>query len=114
MKVLELVAYDCILGYDRLKKSSPITHDWEARTMEFMHGDTKVKLQGIAPAPMSLREIQADTLVKWEIGNDIWAWATVDMTPPKTEEVIPPAVQKIIQAHEDIFEEPTELPPSRL
>jgi hypothetical protein len=97
MKVLEFGAYDCILGYDWLKQFSPITHDWKARTMEFMHGDTLVKLQGITPAPMSIQALQADTLIKWAVGNDIWAYAIVDMAPPVTTTVIPPAVQQLIQ-----------------
>jgi hypothetical protein len=89
MKVIEPGAYDCILGYDWLKKYSPIMHDWEAKTMEFSDGNTQVKLQGIQQAPLSLHEIQADTLVKWAAGNDIWAWVVVDMLPPLEDTKIP-------------------------
>lgn len=41
MKVLELGAYDAILGYDWLKAQSPINHHWGNRTMEL---STKVFL----------------------------------------------------------------------
>jgi hypothetical protein len=114
MLVLNLAAYDCILGYDWLKTFSPITHDWEVRTMEFSHKGTPVHLQGVAPQPLSLQEIAAESLVKWVAGNDIWAWAIVDMMPPSAVDNIPTEVQTVLTAYKDVFEEPKGLPPPRL
>jgi hypothetical protein len=38
MRVLDLRAYDAILGYDWLKIHSPISCHWENRTIEFLDG----------------------------------------------------------------------------
>jgi hypothetical protein len=114
MLVLEMGVYDCILGFNWLKSISSVMHDWEARTMEFSAKGKPVKLHGVEPAPLSLQEIQADTLVKWATGNDIWAWAVVDMSPPSEEDAIPPEVQQILQDNQDVFAEPKGLPPPRL
>jgi hypothetical protein len=114
MKVIELGAYDCILGHGWLKKYNPIMHDWEAKTMRFYDGSVKVKLQGIQQAPLSLNEIQNDTLVKWAVGNDIWAWAVVDMLTPSEDIEITEQIEHLVNEYVDIFEEPKELRPSRL
>jgi hypothetical protein len=38
MRVLDLRAYDAILGYDWLKIHSPISCHWENRTIELLDG----------------------------------------------------------------------------
>jgi hypothetical protein len=114
MLFLDMGVYDCILGFNWLKSISPVMHDWEARTMEFSAKGKPVKLHGVEPAPLSLQEIQADTLIKWAAGNDIWAWAVVDISPPSEEDAIPPEVQQILQDNQDVFAEPKGLPPPRL
>lgn len=35
MLVLEMGPYDAILGYDWLKKHSPMTCDWNSKTLSF-------------------------------------------------------------------------------
>jgi len=62
MQALDLGAYDAILGYNRLKKHSPMTCDWEHQTVTFMEQDKLITLQGVPPAPLSLSAVQADSL----------------------------------------------------
>jgi len=54
MRVLELGAYDAILGYDWLQSHSPMSCNWEHRTIQFQEGDKTITLQGLSPAPVSL------------------------------------------------------------
>jgi hypothetical protein len=47
MRVLDLTAYDAILGYDWLRSHSPMVCHWELKTMEFQDKDKLVRLQGV-------------------------------------------------------------------
>lgn len=47
MRVLDLGAYDAILGFDWLKSNSPMTCHWEQKTLEFMNKGVRVKVQGV-------------------------------------------------------------------
>jgi hypothetical protein len=47
MRVLQLGAYDAILGYDWLKAHSPVVCHWELKTVEFQEGEQHVHLQGM-------------------------------------------------------------------
>jgi hypothetical protein len=45
MRVLELKAYDAILGYDWLRQHSPMICHWDLKTMEFQERGQHVHLQ---------------------------------------------------------------------
>jgi hypothetical protein len=78
MRVLDLGAYDAILGIDWLKKYSPMTTDWAKKSLSFPHNGTQVTLQGLQNSPVtSVREVSVEQLAKWTKGNDIWAMAIV-------------------------------------
>lgn len=64
MRVLDLEAYDAILGYDWLKAQSPITHDWLHKTMQFSYQGKDVILAGVQPAPLFIQEIPLETMGK--------------------------------------------------
>jgi len=78
MIVLDLLPYDAILGFDRLKTFSPMQCDWQAKTLQFQHQGRLVTLKGIQPAALSLNTITAKQVFKSLKGNDIWAYAVVD------------------------------------
>lgn len=78
MRVLDLPAYDAIIGYDWLKSQSPILHDWDNRTMQFQFKGESIILKGVQPAPLTLAEISWETVYKWLVGNEVWALAVVD------------------------------------
>ena len=46
MKVLDIGAFDAILGFDWLQHRSPMTCDWVNKTLKFTQGSIAVKLQG--------------------------------------------------------------------
>lgn len=54
MRVLELGAYNAILGFDWLKSHSPMNFHWEERTLEFLQKGQAIKLQGILPTPKQI------------------------------------------------------------
>jgi hypothetical protein len=114
MRVLDMPAYDAILGFDWLSANSPITHHWDNKTMSFEHKGLSITLQGVQPMDLSLQELPVDRLQKWLVGNDVWALAAVTVCPPDSlPEHIPEPVQAILAAYQDVFAEPKSLPPER-
>ena len=73
MRVLNLGAFDAILGYDWPASHSPMTCHWHNKTMEFLHHEQLVQLQGITPPAQGVQSLSASQLLKWHKGNDIWA-----------------------------------------
>lgn len=107
MRVLDLKAYDAIIGYDWLKAHSPILHDWENRTMEFSHKDKMVMLKGVPPPDRSLTPLPVERLMKWLVGNDVWALAVVEAAPlisPEPTDQMLSEVQSLLDEFSDVFE----------
>lgn len=76
--------------------------------------DGPVKLQGILPKPLEVKELSIDTLSKWYASNEIYAIAVIEVLPPSDPQPVPPEVQSVLQQYTDVFEDPRTLPPSRL
>ena len=93
MKVLDLPAYDAILGYDWLQANSPMKCDWAVKTMEFQHNGQAVVLKGILPQQPSVPEVPVSQVMKWLQGNDVWAMAVVEPVPTPP----PPSNNEAIQ-----------------
>jgi len=104
MQVLDLGAYDAILGYDWLSQHSPMVCDWANYYVEFQEKDRKVKLQGIQPVPLQLQAISADSFMKWHKGNGIWA----------TTQTTAPVIGTLLQIYAGVFAKPHSLPPTRV
>jgi hypothetical protein len=117
MRVLDLGAYDAILGMDWLKHHSPMTTDWNKKFLSFPHEGKQVTLQGILScSATSVREVPVEQLAKWVKGNDIWAMAVVhtDNNLVGDRTIGPPAaVQALLSEFQAVFAEPTSLPPPR-
>lgn len=114
MRVLDIAAYDCILGYDWPKLNSPITHHWEHKTMEFMYKGQLVTIKGVNSNNLAVQELSADKLLKWDAGNDIWAFAIVKVLPDQAGPSVLEEIQEVLDEFKDAFTEPKELPPSRV
>ena len=110
LQVLELGAYDAILGYDWLKQHSPMTCQWEQHTVEFMEQGKLVTLKGVPPTPLTLSAVQADSFVKWHKGNDIWALAMVELETPAPSPPSP-EIQSLLHEFDDVFAKSATLPP---
>ena len=57
MKVLEIPAYDAILGYDWLQTNSPMQCHWAEKTIQFQHNGQQVTLHGIQPKMQPIPEV---------------------------------------------------------
>jgi hypothetical protein len=110
-RVLDIAAYDLILGMDWLELYHPMTCDWLLKWIEFDYQGKRVKLQGLLPAESeTLSEISGEQVHKLAKGNDIWALVAViaeQMVSSKQEQYlvngIPNEVQEVIQANADFF-----------
>jgi hypothetical protein len=114
MKVLDLEAYDAILGYAWLSTHSPMTCHWEDRVIEFEERGTKIKLLGVQPSSPLPQEMSMETFCKWVQGNEVWAVALVDVVPPPHPPPLSPLVEQILQKYTDVFKDLKTFPPQRI
>jgi hypothetical protein len=113
MTVLQLGAYDAILGYDWLKAHSPVVCHWELKTVEFQEGEQHVHLQGMQQEQGSFDALSPEQFVKWFKGNDIWAIAVVHQANAVDTDSVPEQISQVLSDLQDLFAEPRELPPHR-
>ncbi|KAK3151850.1 hypothetical protein QOZ80_3AG0251460 [Eleusine coracana subsp. coracana] len=71
MRVLDIGAYDAILGFDWLKLHSPMLCHWNEKVLELEDGGVKVKLTGIHSAVTDAQQMSAEHLLKCLKGNEI-------------------------------------------
>jgi hypothetical protein len=102
MRVLNIGAYDAILGYDWLKLHNPTVCHWELKTLEFKENGVQVHLQGIRQGPPNLSVISPEQFLKWHAGNEIWAMAVLQQTKEASTPV-PPLITEVLQEFQDIF-----------
>jgi hypothetical protein len=97
MRVIELEAYDAILGYDWLKAHSPMVCQWELKTIEFQEKEKLVHLEGIQPGQLELSTISTKQFLKWQKGNDIWAMAIVETANDSKPTPVPAPVLQVLE-----------------
>uniref|UniRef100_A0A453TCQ7 Uncharacterized protein n=1 Tax=Aegilops tauschii subsp. strangulata TaxID=200361 RepID=A0A453TCQ7_AEGTS len=116
LRVLPLSAYDGVLGIDWLSAHSPMLCHWQLKTIQFNVNGKTVHLQGVKSSDLRrISELDAYELHRMEVANDIWtaALVTVERTDKTQPEPVPPNIQKVLSEFEDVFAEPTTLPPRR-
>nr|XP_051201072.1 uncharacterized protein LOC127314607 [Lolium perenne] len=117
MRILDLGAYDAVLGMDWLKSCGKMTCEWTEKTLEFQHGGKQILLQGIPEkSQTAVTELSAEQLQKWMIGNEVWAMAVLDpvsVLDADARVTVAPDLQSILTEYSDIFSEPNSLPPQR-
>ncbi|XP_025827071.1 uncharacterized protein LOC112902286 [Panicum hallii] len=114
MRVLNLGAFDAILGYDWLSTHSPMTCHWQNKTVEFVHKGQMVKLQGVSAVSSTVEALSADKLVKMCKSNDIWAWVLVTQVLEKQDPPPVAEIQALLEQYKDVFSDPKTLPPPRV
>lgn len=112
MRVLPLSAFDAILGYDWLRKHSPMQCDWERKVLQIVDEGVKVTLWGDGVEKQTaVHDVSMLQVNKWICSNDIWSFVLLEAMQGKEEGDKAREVQQLL--HEDIFAVPKQLPPSR-
>jgi hypothetical protein len=118
MRLLDLGAYDAILGVNWLKQFGKMTIDWAAKYLSFQYNGNEITLQGIVAQPtQQVSEVSAEQLQKLCNGNEVWALAVVDSSSVQSsseQSTVAPDLQVILTEFGDIFDDPKKLPPQRL
>jgi hypothetical protein len=79
--VIDMGAYDLVLGMDWLELYRPMVCDWLEKWIEFQMNSKTVRLQGIVSAqPKIIQEVSLGQVLKWEKGNDLWATVLLEPT----------------------------------
>jgi hypothetical protein len=77
----------------------------------------EITLQGVRnSATAELAELSVEQLHKWLAGNEVWALALVEDMSDRSNvsaEVLSPDLQELLDKYQDVFQEPTQLPPQR-
>lgn len=75
--------------------------------MQFLHKGQSIVLKGVPPAELSLTDLPVDKMLKWLVGNDVWALAVVDLAPAELVPVsLPEEVKGLLTEFKDVFAEP--------
>jgi len=119
MRILDIGAYDAIIGMDWLKLQGKMECDWEGKSLSFKHQGQQITLQGIiSQQQKQLAELSVVQLQKWITGNEVWALALLDPLPATSPDQsvqpeLPPDMQNLLAEYTDVFYEPKSLPPHR-
>jgi hypothetical protein len=114
LQVLDMGSYDAVLGVDWLKQFRPMQSDWVEKWLLVPYMGTTVKIQGVLPKTQDhLTEMSVEQVIQLHKDNELWATAILENEAQITALPIPAAVQQLLQQFEQIFQEPTELPPVR-
>lgn len=115
MKVLALGIYDAILGMDWLEEHSPMTVDWKAKRIQMPTPQGVVHLCGHEATStdcLLINSIQLQGLCNKNAITHMVQIFQVDFDESAPTPV-PACVQGVITTFDDVFSEPTELPPRR-
>lgn len=108
-----------ILGMDWLSKHSPMHIHWAQKWLQFDHASKPIQLYGIQCATIMGPPISYDQLLAMQKQDSILFMIQLNAVEDSTSEdsdtsnVIPPAIQDIINQFSSIFQPLLELPPSR-
>jgi hypothetical protein len=115
MRILDIGAYDAILGVNWLKQFGKMTVDWEAKYLSFNYKGKEVTVQDIlSKQTHTVSELSAEQFQKWWNGNKVWALAIVNSVPLQFDSVtsiVSQDVQTILSEFSNVFSETKILPP---
>ena len=108
---LPLTGLDFVLGIEWLEMLGSVVCNWKKMTMEFQWENQTCRLQGVDDQPIQATSLK---MVSKEVrqGGSLFA-VCVNTLQGTVAAQLPSDMQQILQEYEDIFKEPTQLPPSR-
>lgn len=118
-RIFPLGTYDVILGMDWLEYHSHMLIDWPKRCMQVEHEGFTIILQGITSSTTScecLNIIQLASMDKQSAVAYVVQLCYVEDSENLTDiqyTELPPEIAQVLLDYEDVFQEPTELPPKQ-
>jgi hypothetical protein len=114
MRILDLEAYDAILGYDWLKSHSPMECDWDNKVLTFWDKGVRVQLKGDGVGSTEVLQVSAVQLSRWMKGNEVWAFVMLEAMQEEGAEKEQEPLRQILKEFEDVFAVTTRLPLVRM
>lgn len=99
-RTLSLANFDVVVGMDWLESHSPMQVDWRAKWLAVPHNGQVQVLQGLSSTGPQQVLLHIEAMPDTHPGQPAMA-------------SLPPAVQQLLTEYQDLFTEPTSLPPSR-
>jgi hypothetical protein len=123
--ILPLKCFDMIVGEDWLEECSPMSIHWSKKVMRFTYQGKRIQLQGINQQVAQCAMISSSGLqslfsrdavqhclqIKWS--NTLPLCLEDYSLNAVATEAVPVQVQLLLDQYEDLFQEPTTLPPQR-
>lgn len=98
-RIIPLGCYDMILGMDWLQAFSPMKVDWHDKWLHIPYGTGHIRLQGLLPNTSQPAVLQLNHIASSSSASD-------------SSELLP-AIRDLVDEYQDLFQEPTDLPPRR-
>lgn len=112
-RLLPLGSYDVILGMDWLEQHSPMQINWSHKWLEFQYNQQLTRLQGLIPQLDQCDTISVHQLQGMAKTDSIECMVQLIQTAEQETSEVPAEVQPLLQEFQDLFTEPTGLPPKR-
>ncbi|KAK8947051.1 hypothetical protein KSP39_PZI006620 [Platanthera zijinensis] len=109
--LLPIRGSDMVLGVQWLQQLRRVTFDWDQMTMEFMQGGRQFCLTGLRSSPV--KEISLRSLQQLEESSSLMAILLGVRSDEEGLTQVPDQLRPLVEEYDDIFQEPSTLPPSR-
>ncbi|KAJ4773419.1 polyprotein [Rhynchospora pubera] len=113
LKVMDMEAYEMLLGGDWMRHVGPVLLDFENLTLSLRMNGKKLKFQGVG------KKATVSVIVGQELEPEMQKGELCFITQPyllpaKHQSVIlPKPLHNLVEQYQDLFQEPKELPPPR-
>ncbi|KAK1653770.1 hypothetical protein QYE76_071575 [Lolium multiflorum] len=113
-KALPLHCYDVILGMQWLEQFGLMQTHWAQKWFQFEWNGKQCRLQGLQPNTKQCDVISPEELKSMYQQDSIYYMVQLYFTVDKdTQKTVPHIVSMVLNSFEDVFAEPTGLPPHR-
>ncbi|RLN34410.1 uncharacterized protein C2845_PM03G18270 [Panicum miliaceum] len=116
-RVLDIKCYDIVLGMDWLEQHSPMWIDWKRKKMRFNHKEQRITLTGVKDCLSKCTKLEGKKLRgllrKGRVAQLVQLSAMQPSPLQPQEAKLPDPIQHLLQEHDNLFKEPTDLPPHR-
>ncbi|XP_042022920.1 uncharacterized protein LOC121770215 [Salvia splendens] len=121
LHILPIHGPDVILGMDWLESLGKVTADFVGKTLEFVHGESRIKLTGVTPPARKIDGVSLAAMMSPSGGLEVYEIMLLDPEPTTTtseiQEEFPadlaPPIAAVLETYRPVFSRPSGMPPSR-